>query len=44
MLTHEHAIEELKRCAGIQFDPFLVEKFISIYETNITGINKKARR
>jgi diguanylate cyclase (GGDEF)-like protein len=44
MLTHEHAIEELKRCAGIQFDPFLVEKFISIYETKITGINKKARR
>ncbi|WP_373598423.1 bifunctional diguanylate cyclase/phosphohydrolase [Paraclostridium bifermentans] len=27
---HESAIEELKRCSGTQFDPELVEKFISM--------------
>ena len=43
-LTHKQAMEELKRCAGTQFDPYLVEQFISIYEQNINGARKKARR
>ena len=28
-MSHEDAILELKRCAGTQFDPYLVEKFIT---------------
>ena len=29
-LTHEQAIQELKRCKGSQFDPFLVDVFLSL--------------
>jgi HD-GYP domain-containing protein (c-di-GMP phosphodiesterase class II) len=29
-LTHEEAVDEIKRCAGKQFDPALVEQFIKI--------------
>jgi len=43
-LTHENALEEIKRCAGKQFDPHLVEQFVSIYEKNISNTRKKARR
>jgi len=43
-LTHEQAIEELKRYAGKQFDPYLVEQFISDFEKTINGARKKARR
>ncbi len=43
-LSHEQAIEELKRYAGKQFDPYLVEQFISTYTRNINGARKKARR
>lgn len=31
-LSHEVAIEELKRCAGTQFDPKIVEVFIKIFD------------
>jgi putative nucleotidyltransferase with HDIG domain len=31
-LSHEAAIEELKRCAGTQFDPSLVELFINSFD------------
>ncbi len=31
-MTHEQALEELKRCAGTQFDPKVVEAFISVSE------------
>jgi diguanylate cyclase (GGDEF)-like protein/putative nucleotidyltransferase with HDIG domain len=43
-LTYENALEEIKRCAGKQFDPYLVEQFISIYEKNISKSRRKARR
>ncbi len=29
-LSSEFAVEEIKRCAGSQFDPYLVERFLSI--------------
>jgi response regulator RpfG family c-di-GMP phosphodiesterase len=43
-MTHEKAVDELKRCAGTQFDPEIVERFISICEKNIVGSRKKSRR
>ena len=35
-LTHGEAVEELKRCAGTQFDPLMVEKFLEFLETSQT--------
>jgi diguanylate cyclase (GGDEF)-like protein/putative nucleotidyltransferase with HDIG domain len=43
-LTHEQALEELKRRAGTQFDPELVEHFVSIFKGNLVRTRKKARR
>ncbi|OGO43628.1 MAG: hypothetical protein A2137_05505 [Chloroflexi bacterium RBG_16_58_8] len=43
-LTRERALEEIKRCAGKQFDPHLVEKFVNIHEVPAAGARKKARR
>jgi diguanylate cyclase (GGDEF)-like protein/PAS domain S-box-containing protein len=34
-ISKDEAIEELKRCAGTQFDPILVNKFIEIISGNI---------
>ncbi len=34
-MTHEEVIDELKRCAGTQFDPELVEKFIQINQKDL---------
>jgi diguanylate cyclase (GGDEF)-like protein/putative nucleotidyltransferase with HDIG domain len=42
--THERALEEIKRCSGTHFDPYLVEQFVSIFETQTNGNRKKARR
>ena len=39
-LTHEDALEELKREAGKQFDPYLVENFLSIYEKQFAATVK----
>jgi diguanylate cyclase (GGDEF)-like protein/PAS domain S-box-containing protein len=33
-MSHEEALEELQRCAGTQFDPNLVDKFIELLEQN----------
>ncbi|SMB99786.1 PAS domain S-box-containing protein/diguanylate cyclase (GGDEF) domain-containing protein [Thermanaeromonas toyohensis ToBE] len=30
-LTHEEALQELKRCAGKQFDPHLIEIFVKLF-------------
>ncbi len=34
-ISHEEATEELRRCAGTQFDPKLVEFFIEMHEENL---------
>jgi diguanylate cyclase (GGDEF)-like protein/PAS domain S-box-containing protein len=39
-LTHEEALEELKKCAGSQFDPHLIEIFLGLWSKNNTGIKK----
>lgn len=36
-ISHEEAVAELKRCAGSQFDPYLVPKFIQMLEDNKNG-------
>jgi diguanylate cyclase (GGDEF)-like protein len=43
-LSYEGALEEIKRGAGTQFDPNLVEVFVSIYEGRLTATRKKIRR
>jgi len=39
-MSHEEALKELKRCAGSQFDPQLVEVFLSL----LTGERERAAR
>jgi len=34
-MTTEEIVKEFKRCAGTQFDPELVEIFLSVLETEI---------
>jgi HD-GYP domain-containing protein (c-di-GMP phosphodiesterase class II) len=40
----EQAMGELKQCSGKQFDPYLVEQFISIHKVSMNSEQKKARR
>ncbi len=42
--TIEEAIGELQKCSGTQFDPVLVEKFISIFDKTKETSVKRARR
>jgi diguanylate cyclase (GGDEF)-like protein/putative nucleotidyltransferase with HDIG domain len=39
--THEKALEDIKQRSGIDFDPYLVEKFVSIFESRSNGNKKK---
>jgi diguanylate cyclase (GGDEF)-like protein/putative nucleotidyltransferase with HDIG domain len=43
-ITHENALEELKKSAGIDFDPNLVERFVAIFEIKANNHKKEARR
>jgi diguanylate cyclase (GGDEF)-like protein len=43
-LNHEKAVEEIKKCAGVQFDPYLVEQFVCIDRNSIVEERNKARR
>jgi diguanylate cyclase (GGDEF)-like protein/putative nucleotidyltransferase with HDIG domain len=43
-VTHEIALEEIKSLAGKDFDPYLVEKFISIFEKKTDDDSEKARK
>jgi diguanylate cyclase (GGDEF)-like protein/putative nucleotidyltransferase with HDIG domain len=41
MLSHKEALEEIKRGAGTQFDPYLVEKFLDVYERQFAAHGRK---
>jgi diguanylate cyclase (GGDEF)-like protein/putative nucleotidyltransferase with HDIG domain len=43
-LSFERAIGQLKRNSGKQFDPGLVDLFISTFDKSISGAKKRARR
>jgi HD-GYP domain-containing protein (c-di-GMP phosphodiesterase class II) len=36
--THEESIEEIKRCAGTHFDPFLAQIFCSLSHHEIEDL------
>ena len=40
-LSEKESIRELKRCAGTQFDPFLIEKFINILKSTHNNLYLK---
>jgi diguanylate cyclase (GGDEF)-like protein/putative nucleotidyltransferase with HDIG domain len=44
MITHENAIRQIKKRAGTYYDPYLVERFVAIFETKNNGSKKRARR
>ncbi len=38
--THQEAVEELKRCAGSQFDPRVVEAFLQVLEEEVAAAGR----
>lgn len=42
--THEEAVHELRRCAGTQFDPDLVEKFIGLLNNLLVEEKSKVKK
>jgi HD-GYP domain-containing protein (c-di-GMP phosphodiesterase class II) len=40
-MSIEQAMEALKQCSSKQFDPYLVEQFISNYKVSINSLQKK---
>ena len=42
--THEIALEEIKRCSGTQFDPYMAQQFVSIFERQTKMTKKRTRR
>jgi diguanylate cyclase (GGDEF)-like protein/putative nucleotidyltransferase with HDIG domain len=43
-MTHENALEEIKKCAGTQFDPSLVEQFVAIMKKQMEETTDRVRR
>jgi len=43
-LTYEDALEEIRRGAGKQFDPYLVENFLTIYGKLFIATTRKNMR
>lgn len=41
-VTMEEAVEELKRCAGTQFDPAIVEAFVEVYKLKYETIKNES--
>lgn len=40
VMTHEEAVAELKRCAGTQFDPEVVDKFLKIKDDELILVDE----
>ncbi|MDD5338958.1 MAG: diguanylate cyclase [Dehalococcoidales bacterium] len=43
-ITHENAIKEIKKRSGTYYDPYLVERFASIFEIKEKANEKKAKK
>ncbi len=43
-MNHKHALEELQKGAGTQFDPYLIEQFVMIDKIGFKDESNTARR